>query len=458
MANYFRRFVQGYSGLVAPLTELTKDEVPFVWGQAQQRAFDGVKFALTNPPVLTLPDFLKGFEVITDASLFGTGAVLLQDGKPVAYASAKFSPAERNYTTGEQELLGVVRALQEWRCYLEGGEGEVTLVTDHNPLIYLSRRQARWMEFFSRFHYKWEYRPGRNNIADPVSRNPALVQEATVSVVTRSGAGQNSQQAPSKLDYLSRTILSAYKKDKWFSEEQNLEGLVKDDQGLWLKDNKVVVPGNTDAKAYILYELHDREGAGHGGIAKTTELVRRHYWWKGLREDIAKHVNSCELCQRNKASTKVAGGLLQPLPIPEQNWSSVSMDFITQLPRTQRGKDSIVVFVDRLSKMTHFAAIRTTATAEAVADVFFERVVSQHGLPRSLVTDRDSKFTGAFWTQLCTRMGVKQCMSTAYHPQTDGQTERMNRVLETALRHCVSPTQKDWDTKLAMIEFAVTIQ
>lgn len=131
------------------------------------------------------------------------------------------------------------------------------------------------------------------------------------------------------------------------------------------------------------------------------------------------------------------------------------MDFITQLPKTQKGKDAIVVFVDRLSKMTHFAAIRTDISAEGVADMFFDRVVSQHGLPESLVTDRDSKFTGAFWTQLCSRMGMQQCMSTAYHPQSDGQTERMNRVLEDYLRHYVSPTQKDWDTKLALAEFAV---
>ena len=153
-ANYFRRFIQGYSTLVSPLNELLKQTVKFDWGPLQRAAFDGVKQALTSTGVMRLPDPSKPYEVITDASLNGTGSILMQDGHPIAYMSKKFSSAERNYATGEQELLACFLALKEWRCYLEGTE--FPLITDHNPLTALqtqttlSRKQARWLEYFSR--------------------------------------------------------------------------------------------------------------------------------------------------------------------------------------------------------------------------------------------------------------------------------------------------------------------
>ena len=171
LANYFRKFVQGYSSLAAPLTALTQASVAWKWGPEHQAAFDGIKDMLCQAPVLAPPDTSAPFELVSDASLLGTGAVLLQNDRVCAYTSAKFGQAERNYTTTDQEMLGVITALKEWRCYLEGGE--VTLVTDHNPLTYLdskpdlSRRQARWYEFLSRFNYKWKYRPGRQKVADP---------------------------------------------------------------------------------------------------------------------------------------------------------------------------------------------------------------------------------------------------------------------------------------------------
>ena len=161
LTNYFRKFIQGYSSLTAPLTSFMKKDVNFknTWNETHTQIIEHLKHALVTAPVLTLPDFTKPFEVVSDASLLGTCAVLMQDEKVVAYTSSKFIPAELNYTTGEQELLGVVNAVQEWRCYLEGAES--VLVTDHNPLTFLntqpvlSRRQARWMEYLARFDYQW---------------------------------------------------------------------------------------------------------------------------------------------------------------------------------------------------------------------------------------------------------------------------------------------------------------
>ena len=190
LTNYFRKFIKDYSSIAAPLMDLTRKDTDFAasWTDIHENAFNGLKEAMTTAPVLMIPDCNKPFELISDASLLGTGAVLLQDGHVVAYSSKKYFPAEKNYTTTEQELLGVVNALGEWRCYF--GASDLKVVTDHNPLTYfetqkvLSRRLARWQEFLSQFDYEWEYRQGRNNMADPISRNPRLALFRVLATMT----------------------------------------------------------------------------------------------------------------------------------------------------------------------------------------------------------------------------------------------------------------------------------
>jgi hypothetical protein len=156
-----------------------------------------------------------------------------------------------------------------------------------------------------------------------------------------------------------------------------------------------------------------------------------------------------------KASNQKQAGPLQPLSIPTRNWESVSMDLITDLPLTARGYDAVLVVVDRLSKMTHFSPCKKTISSLELAQLFTKEIIRLHGFQRSLVMDRDPRFTSQFWKDLCAMFGTKLRLSTAFHPQTDGQTERMNRTLEDCLRHYVSPTQADWDLHLAPMEFAI---
>ncbi|MGL5500526.1 MAG: reverse transcriptase/ribonuclease H family protein, partial [Plesiomonas shigelloides] len=202
LANYFRKFVQGFSLLVAPLTNLTRKGLRWNWTAECEKAFQDVKQALVGAPVLRMPDFAKPFEVVCDASCVGIGAVLLQDGHPIAYESRKLSSAEVNYTTSEQELLAVVHAMRTWRCYLEGVE--CTVVTDHCPnsffqsMATLNRRQARWSEILSGFRFRWQYRPGRTNVADPLSRNPVSLAVLTQPVGEQSSsAGRQGREAGS---------------------------------------------------------------------------------------------------------------------------------------------------------------------------------------------------------------------------------------------------------------------
>ena len=175
LANYFRKHIANFSRLSAPLYALTKKSCIFQKGEETLLAFQAIKQLLMEPPVLAYPNPDLPYEIISDASITGCGSILVQEGRPIAYFSSRYSSAERNYTTGEQELLGIIKALKEWRCYVEGCKG-LTLVTDHNPLTFfsvqptLSRRQARWSEFMSRFHFEVKYRPGVSNPADPLSR------------------------------------------------------------------------------------------------------------------------------------------------------------------------------------------------------------------------------------------------------------------------------------------------
>ena len=174
-----------------------------------------------------------------------------------------------------------------------------------------------------------------------------------------------------------------------------------------------------------------------------------------MHQQIRRYAEICDVCQRNKSRCGNVAGKLRPLEVPDERWQSVSMDFVVELPMTKRGHDAIWVVVDRFSKMVHIAPTTSKVTAEDTARLFFERVFAAHGLPREVISDRGPQFTGHFWRQLCSRFSVRPALSTAFHPQTDGQTERMNRVIEDTLRHFVGPRQDAWDDLLPYVEFAM---
>jgi hypothetical protein len=222
--------------------------------------------------------------------------------------------------------------------------------------------------------------------------------------------------------------------------------------GLWYHKVQIFVPPSLRERC--MSELHDTPFSGHKGVWKTMDSVQRMYFWPGLTADVKRFVGTCSSCQRNKVQNKKPIGPLQPLEVPKERWEQVTMDFITGLPCTAAGYDAILVFCDRLTKMVHFAACTKDTDAPATARLFRDRVFAIHGMPTVIISDRDTRFTGAFWQELMTLLGVKHKMSTAFHPQTDGQTERVNRVLAEYLRHYVNDGHDDWDGLLPMAEFA----
>jgi hypothetical protein len=217
---------------------------------------------------------------------------------------------------------------------------------------------------------------------------------------------------------------------------------------------QLYVPANPMLRQRRLEEAHDIPISGHLGYEKTLSLLRRTWWWPSMAKDVRSFTQSCVKCQYNKPRTQKLPGLLHPLPIPSQRWEQVSLDLIVSLPKTPAGFSAIAVFVDRLSKQAHFAPTTDTVTAPQLAQIYIDIVFKYHGLPRVLISDRDPRFTGNFWKTLFSLLGTKLSMSTAYHPQTDGQTERTNRTLEDLLRAFVNVYHTNWDTLLSLVEFA----
>jgi len=221
--------------------------------------------------------------------------------------------------------------------------------------------------------------------------------------------------------------------------------------GFLFKGNRLCLPKHS-IRELLVREAHGGGLAGHFGLAKTLEILKEHFYWPKMLGSVQNVVSKCVTCHVAKSTFKP--GEYMPLPVPVRPWEDVSMDFIIALPRTQRGKDAIMVVVDRFSKMAHFIACHKTDDASNVADLYFREVVRLHGVPKTIVSDRDSKFLSYFWNTLWRKIGTKLLFSTSHHPQTDGQTEVTNRTLGTLLRGLVSKTQKDWDLKLAHAEFA----
>ncbi len=528
LAQYFRKFMQGYAQTVCCLYDLLKKNAVFNFTERHCRAFEQVKYSLAHAPVLKAPDFSKPFEIWTDASTHGIGAVLMQGDRPVAFESRKLSSAEYNYTTTEQELLAVVHALKVFRPYIEGKDTQI--FTDHQALSWLltkqdvSRREARWLEEISRYHLTLTYIPGRTNVADPVSRVPALrsINATWFNALTRTRAGviptkryappehgnkkkrrkvscelrpadevfitmpDHPTQAgesipeqvivsnptehplPTREDDSGVTVAELlprlkewYDTDPWFQQPQNLSryGIALDEEhGLYYRDSakgrQLVIPNHKGLKQAILFEHHHPPWAGHRGYKPTEHFVQRLYWWPAMQADINQYVSVCPKCQANKASSKKPTGIAKSLPTPERPWQRVSLDWMTDFKVTTHGFDSILVVIDYLTKLAHFIPTRKDASSEEVARLLRRDLFRLHGLPEVLVSDRDSRLVGTYMQDLFKSLGIKHTPSTAYRPQTDGQTERINRVIQEMLRNYVSPTHDDWDQYLDIVEFA----
>ena len=516
-ANFYRRFVKGFSRIAGPLTAMSKKKIPFVWTDDCAKAFEDLKAMFTSNLALLHFDPDKESVVETDSSDYVNAGVLSQyddDGvlRPVAFFSRRLSPVECNYEIYDKELLAIIRAFEEWRPELQGAAYPVKVITDHKNLEYftttkqLSRRQARWAEYLSRFDFKITYRPGKlggkpdaltrrsgdlpkegdvrlehqnqvvlkphnfelhaNNVPrvtdvsdsepdiaptitpdiaiEPSNLAPALDSEDK-SIDELIDLGYEHDPTPNKILTLLRNG-ARHSKDITLAECEDRNGR------LYYKE-RLYVPDWHELKMRLCKEYHDSPVAGHPGRSKTFSLMARDYYWPRYHQFIARYVQHCHTCSRSKASHHAKYGVLKPFPVPQQRWKDISMDFVTGLPESS-DKNAVLSVVCRLTKMKHFIPCRETTDAKALARLYVEHVWKLHGLPDSIVSDRGGQFIADFWKALCERLRINSRLSTSFHPETDGQTERYNAVMEQYLRSYVSYQQDDWTDWLPMAEFA----
>ena len=463
MVNVYRKYIRYFSEISAPLTKLIKKDKRFEWNSEAEKAFMELKKRMTTSPVLVLPDFRKMFEVQTDASGVAIGGVLLQENRPVAYFSEKLNETRQRYCTYDVELYAVVQALKNWRHYLL--PKEFVLETDHSALKYLQSqekfqaRHAKWVSFLQEYSFIIKHRPGvENKVADALSRKRSLA--AIKGVVSR-------KRCLASIMEVEVTELVAIKalyeedfdfgdiyqkcRDPAAGERKEMEDYFLQ-EGYLFKGKRMCIP-DCSLRAWLVRDVHSGGMGGHFGIAKTMELLERKYFWPSLKKDVKKFVDGCEACQRGKGKHQNTG-LYKPLPVPERPWEHISLDFIMGLPKTVRKKSAVLVVVDRFSKMAHFIACKEQVDATSCAELVFEEVVRLHGVPLSITSDRDVRFMNAFWKTLWRRAGTKLNFSTSFHPQTDGQTEVVNKSIGNMLRCLVGEKIGTWDLALPQAEFA----
>lgn len=419
-----------------------------------------------------MPDDTKEMILHTDWSQTAIGGWIGQKDdngniKPIAFESRKLQPAEKNYSPYDGELLSLVHHLKHFRPYLL--HRKVILQTDQRALQWLleqktlSRRQYRWLDLIQEFDLTIQWLPGEHNtVADALSRRSHTRDAETQTPTTLNNISVKRQELNTK-------IQSAMKQDQWF--QHVIQALSGDDTETpskiksklhWFSMNNNLLMYDTTRTcvprsivADIIQEHHDTPFSAHRSWPLTYDLIARNYYWPGMSEDIRKYVASCDTCQRFKGSNNLPFGLLKPLEIHQGKWQSVGMDFIGPLPTTAAGFNSITVFIDRLTKMVHCRPSKTSDTAQDTARLYLDTIFRLHGLPASIVSDRDTRFTSRFWQELQRLLGTSLHMSTAFHPATNGQTERANQTLENILRMFVDYHQSNWDTLLPLAEFSI---
>ena len=473
--GFYRYFIQDYSSIAHPLILLTKKATPFYWEDPQTRAFETLKTLMCRKPILRQPDYSRPFFVSTDASAYGVGAVLSQEGEinprtkkptqhPIAYYSATFTPTERNYDIYERELLAVLKALEHWRPHVATTEIPVTVLTDHANLTFwkiprkVNRRVARWFTTLQDYNLVFKHIPGKLHAApDMLSRPPGAdhgeEENQNVTLIPPESFIRVARDDSPTRTRLEESIARAQQEHLALMKEWQALGRVNQvhsplfHQPRFTTDGAAIaIPPVDSLKREILRQNHDAPTAGHPGRDQTFWNLEGQYWWPGMRRWAAQYVKGCATCQQSKPINHPRKTPLYRIPVPLDAlpFQVIAMDLITQLPNST-GYDTILTIVDHgCSRAAIFLPCKTSVLGEGIAALYLKNVYPWFGIPTKVITDRDPRFMSHFAKALCTQLGVQQNISTTYHPQTDGLSERKNQWVEQFLRLLTMNDQGQW--------------
>ncbi|GJS60587.1 retrotransposon protein, putative, ty3-gypsy subclass [Tanacetum coccineum] len=454
-----KRFIEGFLKVAKPMTKLTQKKVAFEWGDKQEAVFQTLKDKLYSAPILVLPQGAENFIVNCDASHKGLGTVLVQNEKVIAYTSRQLKIHEKNYTTHDLELGTVVFALKLWRHYLYGTK--CTVFTDHKSLQHilnqkeLNMRQLRWLELLSDYDCEIRYHPGKANVvADALSRKERIKPLRVRALVMTIGLNLPKQILEAQIEAQKPENIKNEDVGGMIRKDIPKEKLEPRADGTLCLNGRSWLPCYGDLRTVIMHESHKSKYSVHPGSDKMYQDMKKLYWWPNMKADIATYVSKCLTCARVKAEHQRPSGLLVQPKIPQWKWDNITMDFVTKLPKSSQGHDTIWVIVDRLTKSAIFIPMRENDPMEKLARMYLKEVVTRHGIPVSIICDRDPRFSSNFWKSLQKALGTSLDMSTAYHPETDGQSERTIQTLEDMLRACVIDFGNGWIKHLPLVEFS----
>ena len=514
-ANFYRRFIRRFSDIVAPLTDLTKKDVQYRWTPQANDAFEKLKDMFAKGPVLLQFSPDRETVIETDSSGYVVGGALMQyddDGllRPCAFFSKKNLPAECNYEIHDKELLAIVRCLKEWSAELRSVP-RFQIITDHKSLEYfmtsrqLTERQIRWAELLSKFDFVLIFRPGKlNHVADALSRRdqdlPADASDERLEYRKKqliSPEMMDPYSVPEDSIRAFPAVTAALDEDKNDDDDtsQPTGGIPLEEQWETAKEmdpayveiEKAVkeraprfpahlrlhvsisectmdndelrwrgrrwVPDYEPLRTRIVQEMHDSTLSGHPGREVLSALVARQFFWPEYTRFVKRFVRNCDLCHAENSWRERRQELLKPLSVPTRIWREISVDFIVELPFSDDCKN-LMVMTDRLGKDVILIPMKNI-DADASAWAFVQHVFRRHGFPDAIVSNRDTQFVNLMWKRVCQLLRIHRRLSTAYHPQTDGSTERMNQNIETYIRKFTNYAQSDWVRLLPMMELSI---
>lgn len=453
MIGYCRRFIKGYGVICRPMHDMLQKQ-GFQWGPEQTAAFNELKSKMCTSPVLAMPDFSKEFVVEADACGSGIGAVLMQSSRPIAFLSKSLGPKANGQSVYEKEAIAILEAIKKWRHYILGGK--LVIRTDQQSLKFMMNQrlvegiQHKLMLKLMEYDYSIEYKQGKQNyVADALSRMP-IIQEKE----------EESCQAitivvPDWIEDIKRSYdddVQAHKLLSLVGTEADPNGEYRQESGLLKYKGRIYVGQGTNIRTELLRACHASSFGGHSRMRATYHRIKLLFYWPRLKKEVENFVRECPTCQVTKGENVHIPGLLEPLEIPDMAWSHITMDFIEGLPMS-RGKDVIFVVVDRLTKYAHFLALSHPYVVEQVVEDFLDNIHKLHGMPNAIITDRDRIFTSGLFHKIFKAKKVQLRFSTAYHTQTDGQTERVNQCLESYLRNMTFQEPKNCSPWLALAEW-----